>query len=103
MHSPHDIRPLFNKFAGREIEMIETARTVRIGGKDQIRTEARLADPQNPLIADMHDTATNAGFRLRLWFPGSIGTRDVRADRINAHIEKSPDGKYRVAARFHIG
>jgi len=53
MQPPRDIHQIFNKFAGREIEMIETVRTARIGGKDQPRTVVRLADPQNPIIADI--------------------------------------------------
>lgn len=103
MQPPRDIHQIFNKFAEREIEMIETVRTVRIGGKGQPRTVVRLADPQNPIIADIRAAAADAGLYLRLWLPGSVGTRDIRSDRVNAHIEKSADGKYRVANRFHIG
>ena len=83
--------------------MVESSRTVRIGGKEQTRTVARLADPQNPVIADMREAAAAAGLRFRLWLPGSVGTRDVRPDRVNAHVEKNSDGKYRIADRFDIG
>ena|SRR6218665_3063853 len=103
MPSQDDISRIFNKFAGREIDMVESSRTVRMGGKDQTRTVARLADPQNPIIAEMRAAAADADLRLRLWLPGSVGTRDFRHDRVNAHVEKGSDGQYRVANRFHIG
>lgn len=103
MPSHDDISRIFNKFAGKEIEMVESSRSVKIGGKDQTRTMARLADPQNPIIAEMREAAAEAGLRLRLWLPGSAGTRDFRYDRVNAHVEKNSDGKYRVANRFSIG
>lgn len=59
MPSHDDISRIFNKFAGKEIEMVESSRSVKIGGKDQTRTMARLADPQNPIIAEMREAAAN--------------------------------------------
>lgn len=32
-----------------------------------------------------------------------MGTMDYRTDRVNTHIEKAPDGKWRVGPRFDIG
>lgn len=103
MAAHDDISRLFNRFAGKEIGMVESSRNVRIGGKDQVRTVARLADPQNPMIAEMREAAASAGLHLRVWQPGSVGTRDFRSDRVNARIEKGNDGKYRIANRFDIG
>jgi hypothetical protein len=100
---PAHISALFNKFAGKEIDMIENNRTVRIGGTDHTYTEVRLANENDPVIRDMHDTAQQAGLRLRLWQPGTAGTMDYRLDRVNAHIEKGPDGKYRIGKHFGIG
>ena len=40
---------------------------------------------------------------LRVWWDGIMGTMDFRTNRVNAHIEKEADGKYRVSNRFNIG
>lgn len=103
MPSRDDISRIFNKFAGQEIAVTETSRTITIGGKSQTRTGARLADPENSVIAEIREAAAEAGLRVRLWLPGSVGTRDFRPDRVNVHVEKEADGKYRVAGRFNIG
>lgn len=98
-----DITTLFNKFASKEIEMNENTQTLKIGGKDYTFTEVRLANAKDPTVTEMKATAAKAGLSLRLWFPGTIGTMDYRLDRVNAHIEKEADGKYRVSSRFNLG
>lgn len=97
------ITHVFNKFAGREVPMIEEQHTINLGGKDYKIDEVRFANPNDPLIQEMKKTAEDNGLQLRLWLPGSMGTMDFRTDRVNAHIEKSADGKYRVSSRFNLG
>lgn len=76
------IAQLFNKFAGREIPITNDIPSV---------------------IREMEKTARDNGLELRVWYPGSDGTADYRTDRVNAHIEKGTDGKWRVSNKFDIG
>lgn len=98
MSPKRNVSSIFNKFAGREVNMTEETFTVR--GKNY--TQVKL-DANNPVVKEMQDEAAKNGLKLRLWFPGIMGTADARNDRINAHIEKCPDGKWRVAPNFDIG
>jgi hypothetical protein len=94
-----DLHAIFNKFAGKEVPMQEEKFTIR--GKTY--TQVKPADDKDPVINDMNAAASANGLKLRLWWPGMAGTMDFRTDRVNAHIEKAPDGKWRVSRDFHIG
>lgn len=100
--SKMNLAKLFNKFAGKEIAVTETKRTIVIGGETHTVDEARFAD-QNPTLEAMKKTAENHGLKLRISLPNSFGTCDFRTDRVNAHVEKGADGKWRVGKKFHIG
>ncbi len=39
--------------------------------------------------------------RFRFWFPGTIGTRDLRSDRVNLKLEKE-NNKW-IIKRIYIG
>lgn len=84
--SQKNIASLFNKFAGKEVQVIKS----------------RLA-ASNPVVDELKQAAEDAGLILRLWLPGTVGTRDYRTDRLNAHVNKEADGKYRIASDFDIG
>jgi hypothetical protein len=99
MSPKRDVSHIFNKFAGREVPMKEEPFVIR--GKTY--TQIRLADDKDPTVQEMRDAAKEAGLKLRLWWPGIAGTMDFRMDRVNAHIEKAPDGKWRVSNRFDLG
>lgn len=75
---------LFNKFAGREV----------------LHPMAMGIDPT---IQEMQRVAWDNGLVMRVLLPGAVGTKDVRTNRINVHIEEGADGKYRVSNRFNIG
>lgn len=99
MSPKRDVSDIFNKFAGREVPMKEEPFVIR--GKTY--TQIRLADDNDPTVQEMRETAKKSGLKLRLWWPGIAGTMDFRMDRVNAHIEKAPDGKWRVGNRFNLG
>jgi hypothetical protein len=94
-----DVSDIFNKFAGREVPMKEEPFVIR--GKTY--TQVRLADENDPTVKELHDDAKAKGLSLRLWWPGMAGTADFRMDRVNAHIEKATDGKWRISNRFDLG
>ena len=94
-----NVSHIFNKFAGREVPM--NSRIVKVAGYTFNEIEPAL-NP-DPVLTEMEDTATKNGLTLRVWWDGIAGTMDFRDDRVNAHIEKSDDGKYRVSKRFNIG
>lgn len=99
-----DVSAIFNKFAGREVEVKEV--TIHCGsGRSPYHTitECNFAHNPEPLVQEMEKTASDNGLTLRVWLPGIVGTMDYRTDRVNAHIEKETDGKYRVSSRFNIG
>lgn len=78
------ITDLFNKFAGKEVL-------------------SPIMSMPDPVIAEMKQLANDNGLKLRVWFPNTVGTMDYQPDRVNAHIEKGADGKYRVSNRFNLG
>lgn len=94
-----DVSAMFNKFAGREVPMKEEPYVY----DGQTYTRVKLADPNDPTLQEMRDAAKANGLKMRVWWPGVAGTCDFRMDRVNAHIEKEADGKYRVSKRFNIG
>ena len=54
-------------------------------------------------ITDLRVAVQAAGFRtLRVWLPDTVGTMDLRSDRVNAHIEKNQAGEWRIA-RLNVG
>lgn len=96
------IAHLFNKFAGKEISVTESHHEIDIGGKKYPITEVN-PDPNDSTLRQMHKVAKAHGLSLRVFFPGWGGTCDYRIDRMNAHVEKGADGKYRVTNNFGIG
>jgi hypothetical protein len=94
-----DVSDIFNKFAGREVEM--EARVVKVAG--YTFTEWEPKNNPDPIISEMEKTADLNGLSLRVWWPGIGGTCDYRTDRVNAHIEREDDGKWRVQPRFDLG
>ena len=99
MTPKRDASHIFNKFAGREVPMKEEPFVIR--GKTY--TQVKPADDHDPVLEEMRAEAKKAGLKLRLWWPGVAGTMDFRTDRVNAHIEKADDGKWRVTKKFNIG
>jgi len=93
---------LFNKFAGREIPVVERTRKIGNGVKG-VYLEVSPVDPHHPTLEEMTKLAKANGLTLRLWYPGMMGTMDFNDTRINAYVKKEADGKYRVGNNFKIG
>lgn len=96
-----DVTAMFNKFAGVEIDMVETE--VEVGGQTYKLPEVRFSNPSDPVLTGMQETAQKNKLHLRVWLPGSVGTMDFRMDRVNVNINKDVDGKWRVGKSFTLG
>lgn len=103
MSHPHDVSHIFNKFAGKEVPMTVTSRTMNIGGQTYTFNDVQPARKDDPVLKAMHAEAKKNGLSLRVMWEGMAGTADLRLDRANASIEKSADGKWRVSSRFTLG
>ncbi len=99
-----DLAAIFGKFVGREVPLIERPYENKGEFLDTIqRTQLELANKNDPNLAEMSEVASENGLNLRVWWQGIRGTADYRTDRVNVRIEKSDDGKWRVANNFNIG
>lgn len=76
-----DVSALFNKFAGKQVD-----------------PKQGLLDP---VIQGVRRVADENELKLRVWWPGTVGTRDYRFDRVNVHVKKMGDKHY--ISRFEIG
>lgn len=97
-----DISSLFNKYAGKEVQVIEHHRSMMIGGQKFDFDEVNPVKDE-PTLAAMKKTAEENGLRLRVWFPGWAGTCDYDTKRVNVDVDKAPDGKWRVGSKFSFG
>jgi len=87
----------FNRFAGKEVDVIETVKNTKHGRV----SNSSVVEP-SPVVDELRAALHEAGFSLRLWLPGLAGTSDHRSDRVNVYVNKDADGKYRIG-RFEIG
>ncbi len=100
-HQP-SINLIFNRFAGREVGMHEEVKQLRIGC---VIKKQKLVSPLDgdATLREMHDEAARNGLQLRVQWPGKGSTDDVVPNRVTTTIEKSADGKYRIANKFDMG
>ena len=104
----NSIAHIFNQFAGKEVGVVETQQTFTFPAHGKTPAETFVIDEvspkeNDPILQQMEKAAKDKGFRLRVWFPGSVGTMDYDTRRVNAHVQKDPDGKYRVSPNFDLG
>lgn len=92
----------FNKFAGKEVMVTETPWKRRIFGEDFEGVNPKI-DENDPVIADLTTAAKKAGLSVRIWLPGTMGTMDYDTTRLNVHVAKEDDGKYRIQRDFKLG
>lgn len=97
-----DLSKKFAKFAGREVNAVEKTQNVKIGDTVYPITEVRLGK-DDPAVTELVAAVKAAKLELRLWLPGMMGTMDYRLNRLNAHVEKGTDGKYRIGSSFTLG
>lgn len=84
-----DILSVFNKYAGKEVAVVETPYL------DFQENDAT--------ITAIEKDARENGLSVRVWLPGSFGTMDMNPHRLNVHVEKEADGQYRVQPKFNLG
>src|SRR4051812_48373769 len=97
-----DIAKIFNKFAGKEVKVEETQSILSFGGQIYAFSNVKAA-ANDPTLKAMEEAANENGFALRVWFSGASSRCDYRTDRVNIHVLKGPDGKYRVSDKINIG
>ena len=100
-----NLSKIFGRFAGREVGLIEKPYEIKLRSTGEtIRgTNLVLGNENDPTVKELREEASKHGLQLRLWWPGLMGTMDYRLDRLNAHVEKADDGKWRVSSNFGIG
>lgn len=98
-----DLAKVFGKFAGREVVMNERPEEYRVGRLTKTRIVASPADENPPVVQEMKDEAARNGLKLRVLWPGRGWTDDYDRKRVNAHVEKGKDGKWRIANKFDLG
>ena len=98
-----DLKAIFGKFSGQPVRMVEEPYELKSRHLGTIKGVQLKLDPDDPTVSDMKEAAAQAGLQLRLWWPGTGGTADYRLDRVNASIEKSDDGQWRISDDFSIG
>ena len=95
----------FGRFAGREVGVYERPpfESNTIGGeKVQIPLTYILVDDDRA-VTEMADEASARGLWLNVCLPGQENPGRFDPKRLNATVEKAPDGVWRVANDFHIG
>ena len=99
-----DVSRQFNQFAGREVAVTEKDMTefYKKLGFDFSGVEAHL-DENDPVIKELSEAVAKTGLQLRIWLPGTMGTMDYRLDRLNVHVAKEADGKYRIQPGMDLG
>ncbi len=91
---------VFNRFAGKEIQVIENPKALNVGKETYTLIDVRPAKSE-PTLKEMKKTAKDNGLSLRVFFPGTAGMMDYnRKDRVNVYVGRAPDGKYRVASAW---
>jgi hypothetical protein len=100
-----DVSKQFAKFAGKEVAVTETPWKREYKFNPGVVYEGVTAryDEQDPVILSLKEETAKAGFYPRIWMPGTFGTMDYQTSRLNVHIEKEADGKYRIQPRFTLG
>lgn len=99
-----DLTKQFNTFVGREVAVTEKSMKefYKKLGFDYDGIEAHL-DENDPVIKELSDAVAKAGLSLRIWLPDTMGTMDMRPNRLNVHIRKEDDGKYRIQPGMGLG
>lgn len=98
-----DVSALFNKFANKEVQIIEEERTYESPRLGKIPyTHVEIAENE-PTFKEMQEIAKAKNLSLRIWLPGTAGTADFRMDRVNVDVDKDEKGTWRVGKSFRLG
>ena len=87
----------FSKFVGKKVGVF--TKEYEYKGKKYSQHEIKENDL---VIAEAEEEFKKLGMHLRCWLPDTIGTMDLRTDRVNFYIEEKEDGSF-VITSAHIG
>ncbi len=97
------IAELKAQFLNNVVEVTEKEPDKAFKELDQLfgYVECEIA-PNDTTIAQLEAVVKAKGYALSVWLPNTVGTMDYREDRVNAHVKKANDGKYRITG-LNIG
>jgi hypothetical protein len=87
----------YDRFVGQTVSVVETVQEYK--GKQYKEYDV---SPDDTVIAEIKAEAALGKLSVRVWLPDTIGTMDLRNDRINVHIDKQEDGNYKITS-LNIG
>lgn len=93
-------KSLVEKFVGKEMPVEETENEFKIAGKMYKIASHKLTDPA--ALNELKGEATKMGLSTRIWFPTTIGTMEVRPDRLNVYLRKDDSNVWKIE-RLTIG
>ena len=91
-----DVMMIFNQYAG-----------VEIAGKDctfqgRRPRKIRIPDSSDATLKTLTEAFEQKGLTVRVIAPGQFGTDDFKPDRVNVHLERTTEDKFRVT-NFTLG
>lgn len=69
------------------------------GTKKTISGMSYIENEEDPTLVEMLAAAQSKGVQLRVWLPTTLGTSDVKMNRLNVHVaetEPLPDAKVTI-------
>ena len=103
-----DYRNLFNKFAGKEVNVVEWQDYPVGGPRPHEKVTYRNLDMEDPVIKAFEKAAADEGLILRLWLPNTEGAlvfregRDKKPTYLVGYVDKAEDGKWRITPKFRV-
>lgn len=74
---------IFDRYQGKKILLLEE--TEQATGKRVMSAP----EDQNPVLAQIRDTAESIGLQMRVWTPTTVGTKNFFKNRINIILKKT--------------
>jgi len=91
----------FEKYLGTKVLVNESEHVENIGGKECGCTIYDIA-AEDTSLNELTAEAKGRGLQVRTWLPNTIGTMELRDDRLNVRIEKQDSGSFEIT-RVYIG
>jgi hypothetical protein len=90
----------FDKYLGRKVLVDEAKTTTKIFGRDDERSTYAISK-KDKVIADIKKKV-GEDMHVRVWLPNTVGTMEIRDDRLNIHVDKQEDGSFEIA-KIYVG
>ena len=100
----------FDAYVGRSVGVLEEKVDFKLEGYEDLPPFVKCTlVASDPIVEAIRAQADEAGLRLRVWLPDSVGTADWKINRLadwkinrlNVHIKKNSVGYY--VERFNLG